>query len=72
MLGPRSSGGFRGSILGPSRLPGAEGDLIVWEIFVVVDGLVGFADFVGFVVFTVLVICTGLAEEDAVISVVDG
>ena len=72
LLGLRSSGGYRGSILGPSRLLVAEGDLIVWEIFVVVDGLVGFADFVGFAVFIVLVIWIGLGEEDAVSSVVGG
>ena len=46
-----------------------EVDLVVWEIFLVVDC---FGGIVGFVDFTVLVICTGFAEEDAVSSVVDG
>ena len=46
-----------------------EVDLVVWEIFLVVDC---FGGIVGFVDFTVLVICAGLAVEDAACSVVDG
>ena len=42
--------------------------MVVWEIFLVVDC---FGGIVGFVDFTVLVICAGLADEDAVRSVVD-
>ena len=45
-----------------------DGDLVVWEIFLVVHC---FGGIVGFVDFTVLVICAGLAEEDAASSVVD-
>ena len=45
-----------------------EVDLVVWEIFLVVHC---FGGIVGFVGFTVLVICAGLAEEDAASSVVD-
>ena len=64
LLAPTSSGGFRGSILGPSRLEADEGDLLVSEIFFVVDDFGSFVDSDGldsFVVFVVLVnICTGL------------
>ena len=63
LLAPNSSGGFRGSILGPSRLE-AEGGLVVSEIFFVVDGFGCFVDsdgLDGLVVFFVLVIWTGLA-----------
>ena len=71
LLGPSSSGGSSGSILGPSRLE-AEGDLLVcWFVFLVVDGLEGFAvvfaDFVGFA-FALVVVCTGLAEDDCVVA----
>ena len=64
LLAATSSGGFRGSILGPSRLEADEGDLLVSEIFFVVDGFGSFVDSDGldaFVVFVVLVICTGFA-----------
>jgi len=64
LLAATSSGGFRGSILGPSRLEADEGNLLVSEIFFVVDDFGSFVDSDGldaFVVFVMLVICTGLA-----------
>lgn len=62
LLGSSSSGGSTGSILGPSRLE-AEGDLVVCEILLVVDGFGGFADCDGLDAF---VVCSDLVGEEVV------
>ena len=55
MLGSKSSGGSKGSILGPSRLLEDGGVLFVWGAFFVLDAcvvdFVVFADFGGFEAF---------------------
>ena len=57
MLGSKSSGGSKGSILGTSRLLEDGGALLVWGTFFVLDGCEGdpvfFADFGGFEAFVV-------------------
>ena len=71
LLGWRSSGGSKGSILGPSRLLEDGEALLVWGTFFVLDGCVGdfvvFADFGGFeafVVSEVLFFDASVVEDD--------
>ena len=72
LLGANRSGWSIGSILGPSRLVEAEGDLVVCEIFLVVDGCFeGFVDCKGLDPFVVFVACSDLIADD-VVRGVDG
>ena len=71
MLGSKSSGGSKGSILGPSRLLEDGGVLFVWGAFFVLDAcvvdFVVFADFGGFeafVVSEVLFFDASVVEDD--------
>ena len=71
LLGSRSSGGSKGSILGPSRLLEDGGVLFVWGAFFVLDAcvvdFVVFADcggFEAFVVSEVLFFDASVVEDD--------
>lgn len=78
MLGSKSSGGSKGSILGPSRLLEDGGVLFVWGAFFVLDAcvvdFVVFADFGGFEAFVVseVLFFDASAVEDDVFETLHG